>query len=428
MDLERIVKVADHIARRTHEASAFFAGYKDLKIPTPLVRDDVLSENYNCNVYLKREDQTLVRSYKLRGALFFVNGLSDDEKSRGLVCASAGNHAQGIALSCNLLGTKGHIFMPIVTPSQKVERVKYFGNSKVQVHLEGDTFDDVAQLAIRFAQDKKMVYAPPFDNPEVVAGQGTVTKEIVDILGNKLDYVINPIGGGGLISGTVCYLRSLGKDLNAKVLGVEHEGALTMKTAIKNGKPTPLDSIDRFVDGTAVKLAGELTYSLLNLYGLDEKDIISLNRGEICQVAVKLHDRGIHAELAGAMSVAALDKIREDIKGKNVACIISGGNIGADRWNEVVEESLIHQGKRKYVVLTLPDRPKAFQEFLTHLHGKGNLVRHYHEGVKDDEGRSMTTAVFDLDSSEVFDRLKAELPSSFTLEDISKNRFRKLLA
>lgn len=428
MSLELIADKADYIARRTHEASAFFASYKDLKVPTPLVRDELLSEQYGCNVYLKREDETLVRSYKLRGALFFVNSLSGDERARGLVCASAGNHAQGIALSCNLMNTKGHIFMPRVTPAQKIDRVRYFGNSKVQIHLEGDTFDDAAQIAKVFAEEKKLTYAPPFDNIEVIAGQGTVTKEIVDILDGNLDYLLSPIGGGGLISGSACYLRSLGGKVNAKILGVEHDGALTMKTAMKNAKPTLLHTIDRFVDGTAVKLAGELTYSLLNLYGLSEKDIISLNKGEICQAAVKLHDRGIHAELAGAMSVAALDKIREDIKGKNVACIVSGGNIGADRWNEVVEESLIHQGKRKYVVLTLPDRAKAFQEFLTHLHGKANLVRHYHEGVKDDEGLSMTTAVLDFDSPDVFNRLKSELPSAFSLEDVSQNRFRKLLA
>lgn len=418
-------QTAANLRKAILETSSYFENFHGSGLPTPLILDRHLSELYGANIYLKREDlspdKSPVGSYKWRGALNFVRSLTPEERGKGVICASAGNHAQGIASACNHLGVKGYIVMPITTPLQKVDAVRSLCNGTVEVILDGDDFDVSAAIASNLSQRDGLVYAHPFNDLRVIAGQGTLTREIVEKLEKKLDILISPIGGGGLISGAATYLPE-----KVKLYGVEHEGALTMKTALREGRPTLLDKVDRFVDGTAVKLAGELTFNLLKEVGMVSEDVVSLTKGEICTTAVKLHNRRIHAELAGAMSVAALDKLRGQIEGKNIVCIVSGGNIGADRWVEIFDESLIHELKRRYVILYIPDRPKAFEELLGILHGRANLAKFSHKGIKDSEGRAITTGILDFENPKDFELLRTSLPPAFDLEDVTNDSHRRL--
>lgn len=331
---------------------------------TPLVYNAGLSLKYQAEVYLKREDLQVVRSYKLRGAFNMISTLSDEQRCRGVVCASAGNHAQGVAYSCKKLNIKGVIFMPEITPKQKVKQTEMFGGEHIEIVLVGDTFDDCMREALIYTQIHDMSFIPPFDNPKIIEGQGTVGLEVFEELPD-VDFVVMPIGGGGLASGVGSYLRNIAPAV--QLIGVEPEGAPSMKQALENGGPVTLDQVDRFVDGASVKRVGSLNFeyckALLN-------QMLLVPEGKICTTILKLYNEdAIVVEPAGALSVAALDQLGDQIKNKKVVCIISGGNNDIERMQEIKEKSLLYEGLKHYFIVRFPQRPGALKRFVNNVLG-----------------------------------------------------------
>jgi threonine dehydratase len=351
---------------------AAYARLKDVVRHTPLEYNDRLSEKYECEIYLKREDLQIVRSYKLRGAYNMISRLNAGQLSRGVVCASAGNHAQGVAFSCKKLGTKGVIFMPEITPKQKVKQTEMFGNGNVELVLTGDTFDDCLREALIYTQAHGMTFIPPFDNEQIIEGQGTVGVEILNDL-KDVEVVIMPVGGGGLAAGTGTFLKQSNPEI--LLIGVEPDGAPSMVTALKKGEPVTLGQIDRFVDGAAVKRVGEKTFSICKDV-LD--DMLTVPEGKVCTTILKLYNEdAIVVEPAGALSVTALDACREQIKGKKVVCIISGGNNDIDRMQEIKEKSLLYEGLKHYFIVRFPQRPGALKLFVNNVLGPGDDITRF---------------------------------------------------
>jgi threonine dehydratase len=344
---------------------------KDVVTRTPLQYNLHLSEKYGADVYLKREDLQVVRSYKLRGAFNKILSLSEEERSKGVVCASAGNHAQGVALSCKKLNIHGVIFMPGPTPRQKITQTEMWGNGNIEIILVGDTFDDCQKGALEYAKDHGMTFIPPFDDLKVIEGQGTVAVEILEDLPD-VDAVFIPIGGGGLSSGLSYHMKKHAP--NVKCYGVEPEGAPSMQAALQNGGPIELDHINKFVDGAAVKKIGALTYDISSQL-LDS--IKSIPEGKICTTILELYNKdAIVAEPAGALSIAALDFHKEEIKGKKVVCVVSGGNNDIDRMSEIKELSLLYEGFKHYFIVRFPQRPGALKLLVTEVLGpKDDITR-----------------------------------------------------
>lgn len=337
---------------------------KDIVKRTPLEYNAGLSKRYNANIYLKREDLQLVRSYKLRGAYNKIGGLPAETLANGVVCASAGNHAQGVAFSCAKLNIRGIIFMPEITPKQKVKQTKMFGGDNIEVILVGDTFDDCLAEALKYTAEYKMTFIPPFDDLKIIEGQATVGLEIFEDL-PKVDLVVVPVGGGGLASGVSAYLDSVKPQV--KMIGVEPQGAPSLQTALETGAPIALDHIDRFVDGAAVKKIGALTFQYCQAL-LDE--VLLIPEGKICTSILKLYNEdAIVVEPAGALSVASLDYIADQIIGKNVVCVISGGNNDIERMQEIKERSLLFEGLKHYFIVRFPQRPGALKLFVTEVLG-----------------------------------------------------------
>lgn len=346
---------------------------KDVIIRTPLQRNEILSARYNCNVFLKREDQQVVRSFKLRGAYNFIRSMTETERSKGVVCASAGNHAQGVAYSCKALGIEGKIFMPLTTPSQKVSQVKRFGGEYVEVVLIGDSFDDAFAAAMEVCSEEGKTFVHPFNTEAVIAGQGTVAVEVLNDMQEPVDYMFCAIGGGGLASGVGTYLK--GVSPATKLIGVEPEGAASMKASLKEGQVTRLDTIDTFVDGAAVKQVGDLSMAICQKV-LD--DIVPVPEGKVCTTILELYnENAIVAEPAGALSVAALDFYREEIRGKNVVCVVSGGNNDIERMQEIKEKSLIYEGLKHYFIVTFPQRAGALRKFMGDVLGEQDDITHF---------------------------------------------------
>lgn len=339
--------------------------------PTPMKKNTNLSERYDAEVYLKREDLQMVRSYKIRGAYNKIRSLSPDILKYGIVCASAGNHAQGVAFSCNRLNIMGSIYMPVTTPKQKIESVKMFGKNNVDIVLTGDTFDAANAAAIEYASKSGKTFIPPFDDPKIIEGQGTIGYEISQQIDKPLDYIFVPIGGGGLASGVGSFMKQISPE--TKIIGVEPLGAPCMKTAIEAGHVVDLDSIDKFVDGAAVKKAGALTFEICNKV-LD--DIITIPEGAVCTAIIEMYNKNaIVVEPAGALSIAALRFYADKIKGKRVACIVSGSNNDITRMEEIREKSLIYEGLKHYFIVSFPQRPGAVLEFVRDVIGPtDNLV------------------------------------------------------
>ncbi len=332
---------------------------------TPIQLNLNLSEKYGCNVYLKREDLQVVRSYKIRGAYNFLSSQSRESLSKGIVCASAGNHAQGVALSCNKLKIKGKIFMPITTPKQKIEQVKMFGRDCIELILMGDTFDDSYREAVQFCENNEMLFLHPFNDFKVMAGQGTVGLEILRDISVPIDYLFLPIGGGGLAAGVSTYLKE--KSPRTKIIGVEPAGAPSMKKAIEAGKVITLETIDKFIDGAAVKSVGSNTLEICK-NTLD--DVVLVPEGKACSTILKLYnEEAIVVEPAGALSIAALDFYSEQIKGKNIVCIVSGSNNDIARMQEIIERSLIYEGFKHYFIINFPQRAGALKEFVNDVLG-----------------------------------------------------------
>ncbi|EAE2342447.1 threonine ammonia-lyase [Listeria monocytogenes] len=335
---------------------------------TPLEYDFYLSEKYHCNVYLKLEDLQRVRSFKLRGAFYAISRLSAEQLEKGVVCASAGNHAQGVAYTCKRMTVPATIFMPTTTPQQKVSQVKFFGGSNVEVVLVGDTFDASATAAKEFAATHGQTFIPPFDDPDIIAGQGSLAVEMVKDLNKaheQADYVFAGIGGGGLISGVATYLKA--KSPITKIIGVEPDGAPSMTAALKQNQVVTLDKIDKFVDGAAVKEVGGLTFQHAKVL-VDE--VTTVSEGAVCSTILDMYTKqAIVAEPAGALSVAALEIYREEIKDKTVVCIVSGGNNDINRMQEIEERSLLHEGLKHYFIVNFSQRPGALKEFVNDVLG-----------------------------------------------------------
>lgn len=384
---------------------------------TPLILNAGLSKKYQCKVYLKREDLQVVRSYKLRGAYNMMSTLPAEQLQQGVVCASAGNHAQGFAFSCKKLNVKGVIFMPIITPKQKVNQTKMFGEDKIEIKLVGDTFDDCAVAARRFTEENKMTFIPPFDDPRIIEGQGTVGLEILEDL-SEVDYIFIPVGGGGLSAGVGSYFKTYSP--RTKIIGLEPEGAPSMFEAIKAGHPVTLDSIDRFVDGAAVKRVGEITFAVCKEV-LDDMHLVP--EGKVCSTILKLYNEdAIVAEPAGALSIACLDDYAEQIKGKNIVCIVSGSNNDIDRMQEIKERSLQFEGLKHYFLISFAQRPGALREFVNNVLGPTDDITRFEYMQKTNKENGPALVGIELQSRSDYELLLNKLKASnIGFSEINKN-------
>ncbi|WP_096200888.1 threonine ammonia-lyase IlvA [Bacillus sp. FJAT-45350] len=391
---------------------------KDVVVHTPLQKNQVLSERYQCNVYLKREDLQVVRSFKIRGAYHQISSLSKDELENGVVCASAGNHAQGVAYSCQTLQIKGKIFMPTTTPRQKVDQVKLFGKEFVDVILTGDTFDDSFNEAMNYCNEHSMAFIHPFDQEKIVAGQGTVGMEIMNDIEEPIDYLFCSIGGGGLISGVGTYIKSISP--STKIIGAEPKGAPAMKESMAKGKVVTLDKIDKFVDGASVKKVGELPFEISQSV---VDDIILVPEGKICTTILELYNQNaIVAEPAGAMPISALDFYKDDIKGKTVVCIVSGGNNDIGRMQEMRERSLIYEGLQHYFIIQFPQRAGALREFIQDVLGPEDDITRFEYTKKNNKSNGPALVGIELKCDEHYHQLIERLDKKgFDYNEINKN-------
>lgn len=362
---------------------------------TPLSKNTNLSKQFKSNIFFKREDLQVVRSYKIRGAYNKMSSLNDDEKQRGIVCASAGNHAQGVALSCKILKIKGTIFMPSPTPNQKIEQVKMFGEEFINIIIEGDTFDDSFNAAKKECDTKNKTFIHPFNDEKVIEGQATVGLEILEQTDKKIDYVFVPIGGGGLSAG----LSSVFKNLSpgTKIIGVEPEGAPSMLTSFRNKKNTALQTIDAFVDGAAVKKVGDLNFEICkqNLH-----KVITVPEGKICQTILDLYNKdAIVVEPAGVLSITALDFFTDNIKGKNVVCVVSGSNNDITRTAEIKERALLYANLKHYFIIKFPQRAGALKEFVAEILGPNDDITHFEYTKKSNRSNGAAVVGLELKSS-----------------------------
>ena len=343
---------------------------RDVAIRSPLEYSERLSAATGAEVWLKREDLQPVRSYKLRGAYNFIASLSAEERASGIVCASAGNHGQGVAFTCRRLGVPGQIVIPRTTPRQKRERIQALGGDTARLVVEGHNYDDAADAAAALAEREGAILVPPFDHPKVIAGQATVGLEILEQLGAAPDVVVVPVGGGGLCSGTA--LAMAGASPRPRVVGVEPAGAPSMRAALDAGGPVTLPAVDSFVDGAAVRRVGAYTYELVSQL-VDE--VVTVEEGSVCTTMLELYQRdGIIAEPAGALAVAALrDKVKM-AAGSHVVCIVSGGNNDVSRYGEIVERSLVHEGLKHYFLVEFPQEPGALRGFLDKVLGPSDDI------------------------------------------------------
>ena len=372
-----------------------YARLQDVVKKTPLTYNHNLSRKYACDVYLKREDLQIVRSYKLRGAYNMMSLLPPNQLVKGVVCASAGNHAQGFAYSCKKLNVKGVVFMPIITPNQKVSQTKMFGEGFVEVKLIGDTFDDCAVAAKKYTEEHGLTFIPPFDNIRIIEGQSTVGIEILEDQ-QDIDFIFLPVGGGGLSAGVGAYFKT--EAPQTKIIGVEPEGAPSMLTAIKAGHPVQLDQIDSFVDGAAVKRVGDATFDICKRV-IDDMHLVP--EGKICSTILKLYnEEAIVVEPAGAISVAALDDYADQIKGKKIVCIVSGSNNDIERMQEIKERSLQYECLKHYFLIRFAQRPGALKEFVNHVLGPTDDITRFEYMRKNNKDSAPALVVIELQAQE----------------------------
>lgn len=375
--------------------------------PTPFQKNNNLSDIYDADIYLKREDLQMVRSYKIRGAYNKIRSIAPENLCNGIVCASAGNHAQGVAFSCSKLKIIGSIFMPVTTPKQKIEQVRMFGKEYIEIILTGDTFDAANSAAIKYAEETGKTFIPPFDDPKVMEGQGTIGRELLSQAPEKLDYIFVPIGGGGLASGLGSYIKAMSPE--TKVIGVEPGGAPCMKTAIEKGEVVELEEIDKFVDGAAVKKAGALTYEVCKEV-LD--DIIVVPEGAVCTMIIQMYNKSaIVVEPAGALSTAALRFYADKIKGKKVACIVSGSNNDITRMEEIREKSLLYEGLKHYFIVEFPQKSGAVVSFINSVIGPSDDLVYIQYIKKTNKNFGPALIGIELSSKENFEPLIQRLES-----------------
>ncbi|HCX3539212.1 TPA: threonine ammonia-lyase IlvA [Staphylococcus aureus] len=353
----------------TKDIDEAFLRLKDIVKETPLQLDHYLSQKYDCKVYLKRDDLQWVRSFKLRGAYNAISVLSDEAKSKGITCASAGNHAQGVAYTAKKLNLNAVIFMPVTTPLQKVNQVKFFGNSNVEVVLTGDTFDHCLAEALTYTSEHQMNFIDPFNNVHTISGQGTLAKEMLEQSKTdnvNFDYLFAAIGGGGLISGISTYFKTYSP--TTKIIGVEPSGASSMyESVVVNNQVVTLPNIDKFVDGASVARVGDITFEIAKE---NVDDYVQVDEGAVCSTILDMYSKqAIVAEPAGALSVSALENYKDHIKGKTVVCVISGGNNDINRMKEIEERSLLYEEMKHYFILNFPQRPGALREFVNDVLG-----------------------------------------------------------
>jgi len=384
---------------------------------TPLSYSATLSRRYNCDVYLKREDMQIVRSYKLRGAYNLISSLPASQLTKGVTCASAGNHAQGFAYACKALGIKGVVFMPIITPKQKVNQVNMFGGDNIEIRLVGDTFDDCSAVAQAFTAAEDMTFIPPFDDAKIIEGQGTVAVEILEDQ-SAVDFVFVPVGGGGLAAGLGTYFKTYSP--KTQIIGVEPEGAPSMLRALENGAPVALDEIERFVDGAAVKKVGALNFEICKGV-LDKMHLVP--EGKVCSTILKLYNEdAIVVEPAGALSIAVLDDFAEEIKGKKVVCVISGGNNDIDRMQEIKERSLLYEGLKHYFIVRFAQRPGALKEFVNHILGPTDDITRFEFIQKHNKETGPALVGVELKSREDYDVLIANFRKyNFPYTELNKD-------
>jgi threonine dehydratase len=351
------------VARSIVDAEEIEAAVKRLDgvaLRTPLQRNLRLSERTGAKVWLKREDLQIGRSYKLRGAYNLIAQLDEASKTAGVVCASAGNHGQGLAYSCHTLDVHGRVYVPRTTPRQKRDRIAALGGPQIQVIVTGDTYDDAAAAALADAAESGATLVPAFDDPRTVAGQGTVAVEVVEQLGEAPDVLVVPVGGGGLVAGVATWLAE--RHPGVRVVGVEPGGAASMIAALEAGQPVTLPHLDSFVDGAAVRRVGEVTLPLVAAAGVE---LASVPEGLVCSEMLELYQTdGLIAEPAGALSAAALGHGVEVKAGETVVCLLSGGNNDVSRYGEILERSLVHEGLKHYFLVTFPQEPGALRTFL----------------------------------------------------------------
>lgn len=389
---------------------------KEVVNRTPLQFNHHLSEKYQANVYLKREDLQVVRSYKLRGAYNKIASLAPEVRSKGVVCASAGNHAQGVAFSCRNLEIDGKIFMPAPTPKQKISQTEMWGNGRIEIILTGDTFDDCQKAAIAYANENGMTFIPPFDDLKVIEGQSTVAAEILEDL-PEVEQIFIPIGGGGLAAGISAFF----KKVNPKVtcIGVEPEGAPSMQAAFENGGPIELDKINKFVDGASVKRVGDLNYELVK-ENIDS--LKSIPEGKVCTCILELYNKdAIVVEPAGALSIAALEFHKEQIKGKTVVCVISGGNNDIDRMSEIKELSLLYEGFKHYFIVRFPQRPGALKSLVAEVLGPRDDITRFEYIKKTERERGPALIGIELHAPEDYSALVENL-KAYNFEFIEVNK------
>lgn len=363
---------------------------------TPLNKNFQYSKKFGANILFKREDLQVVRSYKIRGAYNKMSSLLEEQKERGIICASAGNHAQGVALSCKLLQIKGTIYMPSPTPNQKIEQVKMFGEEFIEVIIEGDTFDDAYNAATIACKARSKTFVHPFNDKKVIEGQATVGLEILNQTDQKIDYVFVAVGGGGLSSGLSSVFKYLSPE--TKIIGVEPEGAPSMKTSINNKINTPLHKIDSFVDGAAVKRVGDLNFEICQQ---NLSDMITVPEGKICQTILDLYNKdAIVVEPAGALSVSALDFFSSEIRNKNVVCIVSGSNNDITRTAEIKERALLYANLKHYFIIKFPQRAGALKEFLIDILGPNDDITHFEYTKKTNRENGAAVVGLELKSSD----------------------------
>ncbi len=391
---------------------------RGVALHTPLMRNANLSEATGADVWLKREDLQPVRSYKLRGAYNKIASLSPADVRNGVVCASAGNHAQGVAFACSKLGIRATIFMPVTTPQQKVKQVKLFGKENVEVVLKGDTFDEAFVEASAFSTQQQAVFIHPFDDEEVISGQGTVALELLADATTPIDLLFVPIGGGGLAAGICSVFRELSP--HTKIIGVEPAGAASMWASINAGANTTLDHIDKFVDGAAVKRVGDLNFAICK-EGLDK--VVRVPEGQVCTTMLKLYnEEALVVEPAGALAIAALDLYQEQVRGKHVVCIVSGSNNDIMRTAEIRERSLLHEGLKHYFIVNFPQRPGALKEFVNTVLGPEDDITYFQFAQKNNRESGPAVVGIELKERNSFAAIEARLQElRFTYQYLNEN-------
>ena len=352
------------VASVADAVDAAIARLDRVAVRTPLQHNERLSSAVGADVWLKREDLQVGRSYKLRGAYHLLSGLTEEQRAAGAVCASAGNHGQGVAHACRRLGIAGRVHVPSTTPRQKRDRIRSLGGDAVELVVDGDTYDEAAAAAAEYAERAGATLVPAFDDPRTIAGQGTIGPEIVAQLGGPPDVLVVPVGGGGLLAGLGGWFAA--RHPSTRIVGVEPAGAASMAAALADGGPVTLDEIDSFVDGAAVRRVGDLTFPVVRDCGAE---LIAIAEGRVCTEMLDLYQvDGVIAEPAGALASAALEEIGI-ATGSSVVCLLSGGNNDVSRYAEVVERSLVHRGLKHYFLVEFPQEPGALRRFLDDVLG-----------------------------------------------------------